>query len=833
MTKNMAVSMRAGLVPAAVALLFMGTLAARAEKAPSKLDSQNSSISVAAKPEAGDAPTVAEAKPEAEPAEDVAAAKPAAAEAEHAADDESLAAAPADDAAIEGDEPAEMAASEPDPAAKSGDGKETAAADATDTAKQKVEPKVAEPEIKRATAKVEEPTPDAAADEAKPTTAKVDEPDPDAADDSKTAKSDADEASAELPKTAALSGPEDTEKTDEAAAEEAKTDDEPAAVVPPRSTAALPEPVAEADGALTDQVLPPADAVVANIRSKLPEAARGATEDEAAALTRFYQDHSGPAIWVSSEGLTEKGKAVVGEIRKADDWGLNASDFRLPAVSGSLSDDAVANAEIEIATAVLKYARYARGGRISNPKTISNIYNHTPTLRAPKAVLLEIAASSEPDAYLRAVHPQHEQFQRLQKVLVKLRGSEGQEEEEPEEDPALSVKLPPGRLLRAGMDDPQVALLRKRLSVPAADEAAETYYDEELQDAVRKFQRANRLRPDAIIGNNTRAVLNGRPKPQVASTESKITRVLINMERWRWVPEDLGEYHVWDNVPEFLTRIVKNGRVVHADKIIVGQPSWPTPVFSADMKHLVFNPQWGVPNGIKTKELWPLLRKSSGAGFFGIFGGGYSSQAVLDAYDLRISHRGRPVDPNQVDWNSVDIRSYDFIQPPGPKNVLGVVKFMFPNKHDVYMHDTPERHLFAKSFRALSHGCMRVEEPRKLAEVLLAEDKGWSRSKVNSMFGGYSNTVKLDKHIPVHVTYMTARVDDEGKLHTYGDFYGLDSRTSSALIGRSVRFEKPSYADDGPVASAPAQYQPQRKQKQQKYSGPPTIADAINNLFSP
>lgn len=827
MTKNMAVSMRAGLVPAAVALLLSGTLAARAEKAPSKLDSQNSSISVAAKPELD-----ASAKSDAGEARDVAAAEPAP-EAEHATDDESLAAAPADAAAAEDDAPAEVAASEPDAAANSEDGKKTAAAGASENAgEKKAEVKVAEPEIERDTAKVEEPKPDA--DETERVAAKVEEPSSKEADESKTAKSDAAEDNAGLPKTAALSGPEDTDRIEEANTEDAQADEEPAAVAPPRSTAALPEPSGAGadDAALSDQVLPPADAVVASIRSKLPEAASGATNDEAAALTRFYQDHSGPAIWVSNDGLTEKGKAVIAEIKKADDWGLSSADFRLPAVGGTLSDEAAANAEIEIATAVLKYARYARGGRISNPKTISNLYNHTPTLRAPKAVLLEIAASSEPDAYLRAVHPQHEQFQRLQKMLVKLRGSDGQEEEEPEEDPALSVKLPPGRLLRGGMDDPQVALLRKRLSVPATGEAADTFYDEELQDAVRKFQRANGLRPDAIIGNNTRAVLNGQPKPQAPSTDSKITRVLINMERWRWVPEDLGDYYVWDNVPEFLTRIVKNGKVVHADKIIVGQPSWPTPVFSADMKHIVFNPQWGVPNGIKTKELWPLLRKSSGAGFFGIFGGGYSSQAVLDAYDLRVSYRGRPVDPNQVDWNSVDIRSYDFMQPPGPKNVLGTVKFMFPNKHDVYMHDTPERHLFAKSFRALSHGCMRVEEPRKLAQILLAEDKGWSSSKVNSMFGGYSNTVQLEKHIPVHVTYMTARVDDDGKLHTYGDFYGLDGRTSSALTGRSVRFEQPQYVDDGPVASSAPQYQPQRK-KQNPYSGPPTIADAINNLFSP
>jgi murein L,D-transpeptidase YcbB/YkuD len=245
-----------------------------------------------------------------------------------------------------------------------------------------------------------------------------------------------------------------------------------------------------------------------------------------------------------------------------------------------------------------------------------------------------------------------------------------------------------------------------------------------------------------------------------------------------------------------------------------------------------------VPAGIKAKELAPLLRKSSGAGFFGIFGGGYSAQAVLDAYELRVYAGGRQVDPNSVDWANVNIHNYSFQQPPGPKNPLGDVKFMFPNSHDVYMHDTPERNLFSKSFRALSHGCMRVHEPRRFAELLLAEDKGWSAEKVDSMFSG--GEVQLDKHIPVHVTYITARVNDDGKLETYGDFYGLDSRTSAALTGKAMRYEQPAYAPDV-VASedpfdggggAPVQ-QPGKRSKKRPSQGPMSLSDAITGMFSP
>ena len=336
---------------------------------------------------------------------------------------------------------------------------------------------------------------------------------------------------------------------------------------------------------------------------------------------------------------------------------------------------------------------------------------------------------------------------------------------------------------------------------------------------MREFQRANGLRADGQIRNGTRNALNatGKPKqaispPPAATNEAKIERILINMERWRWMPEQLGKFYVWDNVPEALTRVVKDGKIIHTARIIVGQPTWPTPSFSADMKMVVFHPTWGVPEGIKARELAPLLRKSSGD-FFGFFGGGNSAEAVLEAYQLRAYVNGRPVDANSINWGSIDMRSVSFQQPPGPKNPLGDVKFMFPNKHDIYMHDTPERNLFPKSFRALSHGCMRVQDPGRFAEIILAEDKGWAPEKTRSMFGAGSQDVQLDTYIPVHVTYMTARVTEDGKLETYGDVYGLDSRVAAALTGKAMHFEQPAYPqddvvasdDDSPLSGAPGQ----------------------------
>jgi murein L,D-transpeptidase YcbB/YkuD len=303
----------------------------------------------------------------------------------------------------------------------------------------------------------------------------------------------------------------------------------------------------------------------------------------------------------------------------------------------------------------------------------------------------------------------------------------------------------------------------------------------------------------------------------------QLGRILLNMERWRWLPANLGEFYVWNNVPEFLTRVVRKGETIYADRIVVGQPDWATPVFSADMTMIVFHPSWGVPDGIKRTELLPLLRDSSRSDLVGFFTGSQSSRAVLEQHQLQAYYQGRPINPDQVDWSSANIGAYEFRQPPGPTNVLGAIKFMFPNKHDVYMHDTPERDLFARSFRGLSHGCMRVADPRRFAAVLLAQDKGWSEQQVGSLMNGGTREVELTTRIPVHVTYFTAMVDQQGNLRTFGDLYGLDTRMGAILFGRKVPFVTPRYDDE--IRAMRARHGPA--------STPSTLAEAIANIFSP
>lgn len=281
-----------------------------------------------------------------------------------------------------------------------------------------------------------------------------------------------------------------------------------------------------------------------------------------------------------------------------------------------------------------------------------------------------------------------------------------------------------------------------------------------------------------------------------------IQRIEVNLERWRWLPDDLGDFHVENNIPEQLTRVYEDGRIVLTEKIVVGKTSSPTPVMSADMQFVIFHPSWGVPSGIKSNELGPMLKRAALRNQE-FFGGGDNVSRALGRHQLKVSLNGRDVNPDSIDWSRVDVRQFHFTQPPSAQNVLGVVKFRFPNKYDVYMHDTTERHLFGAGLRAFSHGCMRVQNPIRLAEAILGHDKGWSADKVRAFVpGGRTSDITLGKPVPVHLTYFTASVDDAGALHTFGDLYGMDSRVASALAGKAVAIASAKVEGGATTASA-------------------------------
>lgn len=518
--------------------------------------------------------------------------------------------------------------------------------------------------------------------------------------------------------------------------------------------------------------------------------------EDVAALAATYSTRDQP-LWIMDGAYTIKAKAVIAELRKAADWGLEPSDFAVPDLASGAGPEVQGTAEAQLALAALKYARFARGGRL-NPVSLSNILDMQPPVKDPKDVLTELASASEPDAYLRGLNPKHAGFEKLRQALLKARGPKLEEEKI---DPALLVKLPDGKQLKPGLEDGQIALLRQRLKMPAGQPEDERRFDDKLVAAVKTVQSANGIKSNGILNNRTRQALNKEGQPKTADPKQNIDRLLANMERWRWLPPDLGSFFVMNNIPEFTSEIWKGDELKLKQKMIVGQPSWPTPVLAASMELVIFHPAWGMPDGIKRKELLPRLQRASGGNFFEqLFGGGSGGAEVLQAYKLQPTLNGRPVDPNSVDWNNVDIRQFGFTQPPGASNPLGLVKFRFPNSHDVYMHDTPQRALFGQTFRALSHGCMRLDEPRKTAEVILSQDKGWSAEKVGELYKG-GNSISLDTPIPVYLVYFTARVQDDGQLATYADIYGNDARVMSALRGHPVRYTAPAAIDPSESAA--------------------------------
>jgi L,D-transpeptidase YcbB len=538
------------------------------------------------------------------------------------------------------------------------------------------------------------------------------------------------------------------------------------------------------------------DPLVAQVR-QLSAASRGnVIAADRAAVAEFYGDRTA-TIWVTAAGFTARARLAMAEIAKADDWGLEARAFDLPQLApGETSLAALAGAEVKLSLAVLKYARHARGGRV-DPALLSRNFDHKPTLRDPKAVMEAVAATEMPGDYLRDLHPKHVQFERLRQALLKARGTASR----PEEKSEIIVRLPDGPTLKVGTKHPNVALLRQRLKL-ATRPGEEDVFDRDVQDAVKAFQQKNGIQPTGTLTSRTRSALNGAEAPRPAFG-SEVQRIIVNMERWRWMPEDLGDFYVWDNVPEFQSRVVKRGQTIHQTRIVVGKPETQTTLFTANMRYIVFGPEWGVPDSIKVKEILPYLRPSMDGGFFG-FGGGTDTR-ILQRHNLRVSYNGRPVDASQVDWTQVDIRRFTFIQPAGPTNVLGGIKFRFPNKHDIYMHDTPQRDLFEKTVRAYSHGCIRVQNPGRLAEILLEEDKGWSAAHVRNLLAqGGNNEVTLTKQIPVHITYFTVMVGDDGRLQSFGDIYGHDNRVAVALAGRPLPLEAPSVAAASPRDSKEA-----------------------------
>ncbi|NOU06365.1 MAG: L,D-transpeptidase family protein [Hyphomicrobiaceae bacterium] len=475
---------------------------------------------------------------------------------------------------------------------------------------------------------------------------------------------------------------------------------------------------------------------------------RGLSREDRDALTKFYDGRQGAPLWVDAKGINKNGDTLRAEFEKSVDYALTPSSYKV-ALSTETTNVGLADSEIAHSTAALRYARHARGGRM-DPTALSNAIDRKAQLLPSAEVLAALANGKDSAETLRGFHPRHPQFEALRQKLLKHRAGE------------TVVELPPAAA-----------------SAPVAPNA------------------------------KAKSQVQAQPKaPSAASIERKL---VTNMEMWRWMP-DMGAYHIQSNIPEYQFRVVREGKVVHTERIIVGKPVTMTPMFSDEMRLVVFKPFWNVPESIKWKELQPQLMRSSGA---------------LSKAGLKAQINGRDVDPGAVEWDLMDMRQVHIFQPPGPANALGQVKFLFPNKHDVYMHDTPTKNLFNTTVRSYSHGCMRVRDPLKFAEVILGNDKGWSREQINRLAntGPDNNEVKLDKKVPVHVTYFTAWVDADGKMQTANDIYGHENRVQLGIEGKThliAQQKEEKFAP--PTREERARIAQQRRQTAQQQ-------DPIGNMF--
>ena len=373
-------------------------------------------------------------------------------------------------------------------------------------------------------------------------------------------------------------------------------------------------------------------------------------------------------------------------------------------------------------------------------------------------VLTELNRQINPSAFLSNFEPRNEHYQALKKMM-QLYATKADEVSWP--------VIEQGVALKPGMSDLRVPKIRSLLALTGDYEWQVTgspVYDEQLAIAVQRFQQRHGLEAKGLIGKQSIIAMDVTP-------QDRINQIMLNMERWRWMPDNLGENHLLVNLAGFELQRVQSSVIVERMNVVVGAIATQTPEFSDEMEYVEFNPTWTVPYSIATKEMLPKLRSNpyAYAAEFEVFVNG-----ALSSWD-------------SIDWSAYGPGKFPFTlrQKPGPKNALGKMKFMLPNKHNIYLHDTPAKDKFASTTRAFSHGCIRLSRPFDLAYTVIGSLPGWSDQRVdNVVASGKLTRVSLPDPIPVHLIYSTAFKGENG-VEFRPDVYGRDRKLYNALFGRS------------------------------------------------
>jgi murein L,D-transpeptidase YcbB/YkuD len=507
-------------------------------------------------------------------------------------------------------------------------------------------------------------------------------------------------------------------------------------------------------------------AEVRAVEAVLEAATDGGDPIEQAALDGvrgFYKARGFTVLWLVDGVASPRMIELRRYLSTADEQGLDPSLYATPDLSTRRYYDAgrLAEADVAFSRSVARFVMHVASGRLQ-PTEISSLITLKPERPDVGEALWRLSQDADLDATIAGYEPPHPQYAALKTKLAELRAL-GEEEDR--------IVVPEGALLKPGMMDSRVPLLRERFEVEPAEETDSELHNPELYDdalvaAVEAFQEHTGLSVDGIIGPRTLFALNGR------SRADDIASIIANMERWRWMPRDLGAFHVMVNVPEFSVRVVESGSIVHETRVVVGKPSNRTPTFSHTIDHVVVNPYWNVPVSIVREEMMPEIRANP-YGYFERHG-----YQVL----ANVGGRMRLINPYRIDWYRVSPHAVRIRQVPGSHNALGRIKFMFPNQHSVYLHDTPSKSLFDRDHRAFSHGCVRVQNPLEFADAILPHAAPeWNSSRLESLFGGQERRVNLDNPVPVHLAYFTSIVGPDGALHHVEDIYGYDGEMTAFL----------------------------------------------------
>ena len=450
-------------------------------------------------------------------------------------------------------------------------------------------------------------------------------------------------------------------------------------------------------------------------------------------------------------------------IRSAAGHGLDPDDYHLEAISSRLaagawqSADPAARAELDLllTDSLARLAFTLHFGKL-DPEQLDPVWNLSREWNGadPVGLFESTLRSGRIREFLEASPPRYPFYARLREALAKYRAIEAA---------GGWPTVAEGETLKPGASDPRVPVLRRRLQIEgdlASTQAADpNRYDADVEAAVRRFQERTGLDPDGALGKRTTAELN-------LPVSHRIDQLRASLERARWVFRDVEEDLLLVDIAGFKLHLFRDGEEIWVTRVQVGKPYTSTPIFKAAMTHLVFNPTWTVPPGILTKEVLPAVRRDP---------------SYLGAHNMSVVRSdGSVVDPSTVDWSGRF--PYSIRQEPGPKNSLGRVKFMFPNEYFVYLHDTPSKQLFNRADRAFSHGCIRVEDPLRLAELVLAGTEGWDRAAIDRVVESQqTTTVFLQKHLTVMLLYFTAEVTRLGTVLFSEDIYERDGAVIAGL----------------------------------------------------